>query len=311
MSVGPTLSWGLLSTARINDKVLAGARASDAVDVVAVASREAKRARAYADERGIPVAHGSYEDLLADERVEAVYIGLPNALHVPWTLRALEAGKHVLVEKPFDRRVEPVERAFDLAEERGLVLSEGFMWRHNPQTHRLVELVRGGAVGEVRVVKAAFSFPLPEAPNVRWDAELDGGALMDVGCYCVSAARLLCGEPTEVRGLSVGDGVDRRFAGLLGFGEDGPLATFDCGFDLPARGLLEVVGAGGTIVVRDPWHVNEPGIEVAGGHVAVERADSYRLELEDVSEAARTGRPPLLGREDAVGQARVLEALLG
>jgi D-xylose 1-dehydrogenase (NADP+, D-xylono-1,5-lactone-forming) len=305
------VSWGLLSTARINDKVLAGARASSEVDVVAVASRDARRAADYARERGIPSSHGSYEDLLADDAVDAVYVPLPNALHVEWTVRALRAGKHVLVEKPFDRRVAPVERAFDVAEEHGLVLSEGFMWRHNPQTTRLVELVREGAVGDVRLVRAAFSFALDREVDVRWEAELDGGALMDVGSYCVNAARLLCGEPTEMHGAGVGDGVDRRFAGVLRFGADGPLAVFDCGFDLPARGSLEVVGSAGTILVRDPWHVREPGIEVDGEHVAVEPADSYRLELEDVSRAIRDGRPPLLGRADAVGQARVLEGLLG
>jgi D-xylose 1-dehydrogenase (NADP+, D-xylono-1,5-lactone-forming) len=302
--------WGLLSTARINDKVLAGARASDAVDVVAVGSRDAARARAYAGERGIPVAHGSYEDLLADERVEAVYIALPNALHAEWTLRALEAGKHVLVEKPFDRRAEPVERAFDVAGERGLVLSEGFMWRHHPQARRVAELVGSGAVGDLRLVRASFSFPLDRPGDVRWEPGLDGGSLMDVGCYCVSAARMLCGEPTDVRGLGVGDGVDRRFTGVLRFGADGPLATFDCGFDLPARGSLEVIGSDGTILLRDPWHGLQPVVELNGERLTIEHANAYQLELEDVSDAIRSGRPPLLGREDAVGQARVIEALL-
>jgi predicted dehydrogenase len=305
------VSWGLLSTARINDKVLEGVRGSEHVDVVAVASRDEGRARAYAAARGIPVAHGSYEALLADPGVDAVYIPLPNALHAEWTTRALEAGKHVLVEKPFDRRVEPVVRAFDLADERGLVLSEGYMWRHHPQARRLGELVASGAVGEVRLVRASFSFPLDRPADVRWEAGLDGGALMDVGCYCVNAARMLCGEPTDVHGLSVGDGVDRRFAGVLRFGAGGPLATFDCGFDLPARSALEVVGSDGTILLRDPWHGRSPGIEVDGEHIAIEDANPYRCEFEDVTAAIREGRPPLLGREDAVGQARVLEELLG
>ena len=305
------MRWGLVSTARINDAVLQGASGSDAVEIVAVASRDPARAAAYAREKGIATAHGSYEDLLADPQVEAVYIGLPNGLHAPWAIRALEAGKHVLVEKPFSPRVADVEQAFDVAEREGLVLSEAFMWRHHPQARLLVDLLP--RVGEVRLVRAAFSFPLRRAGDVRFDPALDGGSLMDVGCYCVSGARLVCGEPTDVAGYAIGGDVDLRFAGVLRF-DGGALATFDCGFDLPHRSGLEVVGADGVLVLRDPWHANEPVIELhAGGEVErfeAERANSYRLELEDVTAAARDMRPPLLGREDAVGQARVLEALL-
>jgi xylose dehydrogenase (NAD/NADP) len=302
------VSWGLLSTARINDLILAAAAETDAVDVVAVASRSRARAEAYAREHGLARAHGSYDELLADPEVEAVYVSVPNGMHVEWTVRALEAGKHVLVEKPFDRRASEVERAFDVAERRGLVLSEAFMWRHHPQTKRLVELL--GEIGPVKLVRGVFSFPLDRPEDPRWEPELDGGSLMDVGCYCVSAARLVCGEPEAARGLAIArNGVDARFAGVLRF-PGGALATFDCGFDLPERDSLEVVGDGGTLYVEDPWHVREPGIDLNGERIAVERASSYRLELEDVSAAIAEGRPPLLGRDDAVGQARAIEALL-
>jgi len=300
--------WGLLSTARINDAILGGAAESDAVEVVAVGSRSLERAKAY----GLPRAHGSYDELLADPEVDAVYVSLPNGMHVDWSIRALQAGKHVLVEKPFDRRADEVTRAFDVAEQQGLVLSEAFMWRHHPQAKRLVELLPG--IGPVRLVKATFSFPLQREGDVRWDPDLDGGSLMDVGTYCVSGARLVCGEPDAVRGLAISrHGVDSRFAGVLRF-PSGALATFDCGFDLPGRDSLEVIGDAGTLFLDDPWHGKEPVIEVRrdGGteRIEVERANPYRLELEDVSAAIVEGRPPLLGREDAVGQARVLEALL-
>ncbi len=301
------MSWGLLSTARINDAILGGAAESDGVEVVAVGSRDPHRARVYAGEKGIARAHGSYEDLLADPEVDAVYVSLPNGLHVEWTLRALEAGKHVLVEKPFAPRAADVERCFDVAESRGLVLSEAFMWRHHPQTKRMVELLDG--LGPVRLVRATFSFPLDRPGDVRWDPGLEGGSLMDVGCYCVSAIRLVLGEPAEVRGVGVGEGVDTNFAGVMRF-ESGALATFDCGFDLPARGALEVISDNGAMMIADPWHAHEPGIELNGERVEVEQANPYRLELEDVSAAIEEGRPPLLGREDAVAQARVLEALL-
>jgi D-xylose 1-dehydrogenase (NADP+, D-xylono-1,5-lactone-forming) len=315
--VSEAVRWGIVSTAHINDKVLTGVSGSSTVEVIAVASRDADRARSYASQNGIARSHGSYEELLADPDVEAVYIPLPNGLHVEWTLKALEAGKHVLCEKPLSPRAEEVERCFDAAEAAGLVLSEGFMWRHHPQAHRMMELVRGGAIGELRLVRSAFSFPLAPDPNVRWDAELDGGALMDVGCYCVSGSRLLAGaEPEQVHGEAVraDSGVDTRFAGTLRFPGD-VLAVFDCGFDLPPRDELEAVGSEGSLFLDDPWHCTEPRIEVRGADgsvelVAVERANPYGLEFEDVSAAIRGERAPRLGRADAVGQARALEALL-
>lgn len=309
---------GLLSTARINDSLLGGASTSSEVDVVAVASRDLARARAYADERGIAGAYGSYEELLAADDVDAVYIGLPNALHVDWSIRALQAGKHVLVEKPLSSSVAEVERAFDAASAAGRVLTEGFMWRHHPQTRRAHEIVASRAIGEVRLIRATFSFPEPGAGNVRWQSELEGGALMDVGCYGISAARLFGGgEPTDIAGFGIDrGGVDSRFAAVLRFGADGPLATIDCGMDLPRRSGLEIVGSEGVLTVVDPWHAKVRRIELrrAGSEVVetfdAAEANSYQLELDDLAAAVREGREPLLGRDDAVGQARVLEALL-
>jgi predicted dehydrogenase len=309
--------WGILSTADINNKVLAGLPGSPAVDVVAVGSRDASRAKEFASEHGIERAHGSYEELLADPDVEAVYIPLPNGMHVEWTLAALAAGKHVLCEKPLSPRAAEVQRCFDAAERAGLVLSEGFMWRHTPQAARLESLLRDGAIGELRLVRAAFSFPLDRFPDVRWDAELDGGALLDVGCYCVSGSRVLAGaEPERVTGESVAadSGVDARFAGMLRFPGD-VLAVFDCGFDLPPRDELEAIGSEGSLFLDDPWHSIEPRIELRRNDGSVERievdfANPYRLELEDVSAAIRGEREPRLGRADALGQARTLEALL-
>ena len=312
-----TVAWGLLSTARINESIIEAARESDRADVLAVASRDASRAQAYAREHGIERSYGSYEALLADPDVEAVYISLPNSMHVEWTLRALDAGKHVLCEKPFSRHPDEVEQAFDRAESTGLVLSEGFMWRHHPQAAKLAELVAGGSVGPLRVVRAAFSFNLaarhgPE--DARFDPELDGGSLMDVGCYCLSAIRLLAGGPERLLGQQVigGTGVDVCFAAALGF-PDERLGHFDCGFVLPSRAELEVVGEDASLFVADPFHVRSPGFELrrADGSewIAVEPANSYRLELENVSDAIRGEAALLLGREDALGQARAIDAL--
>jgi xylose dehydrogenase (NAD/NADP) len=309
-----TVSWGFLSTANINDKLLAGAAGSDRVDVIAVASRDSARAEAYARERGIKRAYGSYEELLADPDVEAVYISLPNSLHVEWSIRALKAGKHVLCEKPLSRRAEDVERAFDVAEQSGRLLMEAFMYRHNPQTARLKELVDGGAIGRLRLVRAAFSFPLTDSPDVRLDPALDGGGLMDVGCYCVSGVRLLAGEPEQVYGEQIvsSTGVDEVFTGTMRFSGD-VLAQFDSGLVLQERDELEAIGEEGSLFLDDPWHCKKPVIELrtdAGTElISVEPADSYRLELENLSDAIRGEAEPLLGREDAVGQARAIEAL--
>jgi xylose dehydrogenase (NAD/NADP) len=305
---------GLLSTAHINRLVIPGAHASDRIELLAVASREQGRAEAYAREWEIERAYGSYDALLEDADVDAVYISLPNSMHVEWSVRALEAGKHVLCEKPFSRHAGEVEEAFDAAERAGCLLSEAFMYRHNPQAKRAAELVREGAVGELRVVRSAFSFSLYDADNIRLRTDVEGGSLMDVGCYCLSGSRLLAGEPESVFGRAyVGPtGTDWVFTGSMRFAGD-VLALFDCGTSLPNRDELEAIGTDGTMFLDDPWHARTPVIELRRDgeleRIELEPVDSYRLELENLADAVRGDAPLLLGREDAVAQARALEAL--
>jgi len=307
------LNLGLLSTARINEALVGGARLVDEVEVVAIGSRDLERAEAQASALGVERALGSYEAVLEDADVDAVYIALPNSMHVDWSIRALEAGKHVLCEKPMARSVEPVERAFDVAERAGLVLAEGFMWRHHPQARKLVELLP--RLGELRLVHASFSFPLAGTGDLRQSGELEGGALMDVGCYCLSGARLVAGEPVEVFGIQAGggDGVDVRFSGVMRF-EGDVLGDFDCGIDMAARHGLEVVGAEGSVFLADPWHSRAPVLELRGSDGSVEELraeeiDPYACELRDLAAAVAGERDPLLGRADAVGQARAIAAL--
>jgi len=306
--------WGIVSTADINRQLIPGAHASDKVELIAVASREQSKADAYAREWEIERAYGSYDALLADPDVEAVYISLPNTMHCDWSIRAVEAGKHVLCEKPLSRHPEDVERAFDAADRAGRLLSEAFMYRHNPQTMRLAELVREGAIGELRLIRSAFSYSLYDAENIRLRTDVEGGSLMDVGCYCVSGSRLLAGEPESVFGQAyVGpSGTDWVFTGAMRFPGD-VLAQFDCGTALPDRDELEVIGSEGSLFLDDPWHCWEPGIELRrDGEVErmeLDPTDSYRLELENLSDAIRGDASLLLGREDAVAQARTLEAL--
>src|SRR5712664_1887152 len=192
--------WGIISTANINRKVIPGAHASPKVELVAVASRDQARADQYAKTWEIPHAYGSYDALLADPEVEAVYISLPNSMHCEWSIKALEAGKHVLCEKPLSRHLSEVEAAFDAADRAGKLLSEAFMYRHNPQTKRAKQLVDEGAIGELRLIRSAFSYSLYDRDNIRLRTTLDGGALMDVGCYAVSGSRLFGGEPEKVYG---------------------------------------------------------------------------------------------------------------
>ncbi len=309
-----TVGWGIISTARINDLFLAGVRESDEVDVVAVGSRDARSAERYAREHDIPRGHGSYEALLADPDVQAVYISLPNSLHVEWSVRALQAGKHVLCEKPLSRRVADVEAAFDAAEHADRLLMEAFMYRHNPQTLQLSALVRDGAIGRLRMIRSAFSFATHDPADIRLTSALDGGALMDVGCYCVSGARLIAGEPLRVSAEQQlgGDGVDVAFAATMRFSDD-VVAHFDCGLVAAARDDLELVGEDGSLFLDDPWHCRRPVIELrrANGveRIEVALADSYRLEAENFSAAIQGTAKPLLGRADAVGQARAIEAL--
>jgi len=308
------VKWGILSTADINRKLLAGAAESDDVDVVAVASRDLTRAEEYARAWDIDRAYGSYDDLLADPEIEVVYIPLPNTMHSEWSIRALEAGKHVLCEKPFSRHIADVEAAFDAAERTGLHLSEAFMYRHHPQTSRLAELVASGAIGELRVIRTAFSYSLYDAENIRLRTDVEGGSLMDVGCYCISGARLLGGEPESVFGAAhIGSsGTDWVFTGLMRFPGD-VTALFDCGTSLPNRDELEAIGTEGSVFLDDPWHCQAPVLELRRGdsveRIEVETANPYRLELEDLNAAIRGERPPLLGRADALGQVRAIEAL--
>ncbi len=306
--------WGIISTADINRKVIPGAHASPKVDLVAVASRDQARADEYAREWEIGRAYGSYDALLADPDVEAVYISLPNNLHVEWSIKSLEAGKHVLVEKPFSRNPADVEAAFDTADRVGRLLSEAFMYRHNPQTKRAKQLVDDGAIGELRLVSAAFSYSLYDKNNIRLRPDVEGGALMDVGCYTVSGSRLFAGEPERAHGEAWfgPSGTDWVFGGLLRFPND-VVGTFDCGTAMPERDELEAIGSEGSLFLDDPWHCNVPVIELRRDgkveRIELERSDSYRLELENLSDSIRGEGELLLGRDDAVAQARALEAL--
>ena len=315
--------WGMLSTAAIGRLVATALRDSKQTEFVAVASRDAARARAFAAELDLASSFGSYAELLASDDVDAVYVALPVSKHAEWTVRALEAGKHVLCEKPFT--LDPLEaaRCFDAAEAAGRVCVEGLMWRLHPKTALAVQLVAEGAIGQLATVRAALSVSVPPG-DIRRSVELGGGALGDLGCYCVSAIRLFAGEPQRVQAEFVRDrvdGVDLRVAATLAMPGD-LLGVFDVGLDLTRRDELELIGTEGKVTVPDPWICRADYVELQrdgeveripvdrSGEVLIDpEHDAYRIEFDAVSSAIAGYESPAFGRADAVAQATVLDAL--
>ncbi len=310
------LGWGLLGTARINRMVIPALRVSPGNRLMAVASRDAQKAGAYAREWGIERAHGSYQSLLDDPAVDVVYVPLPNHLHAEWTIRAIQAGKHVLCEKPITLSVEELDRVESAAREAGVVVAEAFMYRHHPQTLEVKRLLDSGAIGSVRFVRGSHSFLLSRPNDVRLRPEWGGGCLWDVGCYPVSFARFLLGaEPVEVFGSAVPGptGVDQTFAGQLVFPGGIPV-QIDAGIASPLRTEMEVVGTAGVIRVRSPYRPRaaQPILLARGDEtetVTIEPQDRFRLEIEDLAEAAGGRRLPLVSLAESRGNVRAIQAL--
>jgi predicted dehydrogenase len=300
---------GIIGTGLILDRFLPGAERSRAVDVVAVASRDPERARSFAADRGIGRSFGSYDALLAAPDVDAVYIPLPNSMHHEWTMRSLAAGKHVICEKPYSTRAADVDQAHDAADAAGLVLTEGFMWRHSPHALRFVEELR--RIGELRTIRSTFSFQLESDDDIRLSRELAGGSLMDVGTYCVNASRLIAGrEPLAAVGVAwpAPSGVDERFSGILDFG-DGVVATLTSGFRSEHTGM-EAIGSEGSLWLDDSFQGRATRLIGPEGFVAdIPLVNPYELELDDFAAAIRGEHTVRLGRADMLGQARALAAL--
>jgi xylose dehydrogenase (NAD/NADP) len=285
--------------------------------LAAVASRELSRAAEYARHWDIPIAHGSYDALLRDHGVDAVYIPLPNALHVEWTLRALDAGKHVLCEKPLALVPDDVERIDAVARAGGRVVAEAFMYRHEPLIARVVELVKGGEVGALVSVNAGFTYLQTRSPDVRLDASLGGGSLWDVGCYAVNAVRLVVGaEPCTACGFATlsATGVDHSFTGLLEFA-GGLVGTVHSSFRTPHRTWLEAAGTDGVLSVTQPFRPAPSDV------IEIRRGDEQRREsvegspqlfvrqIDDFVAAALDGRAPAVSLADSRGNAAALAAL--
>jgi predicted dehydrogenase len=317
LSSSPPLRWGLLSTARINRALIPPLRSSKRNQLVAIASRTLEKAQKYAQEWNIPRAFGSYEAMLADPEIDVIYNSLPNHLHAEWTIKAAQAGKHVLCEKPLALSVEEVDAITSAANEAGVVVTEAFMYRHHPQTLQVKEMVTNGAVGEVWLVHGSFTFKITNENDVRLDPRLGGGSVWDVGCYPISYARFLIGREPEfaIGWQRIGSkGVDESFAGQLRFpGEI--YAQFDCGFRTPLRAQIEVIGSTGSISIPNPF---KPGknekINLSRGETVetfkVPGQELYLGEVEDLADAILIGKQPRVSLADSRANVAAIAALL-
>ncbi len=282
-----------------------------------VASREPRRAEEYAREWKIARAYSSYEDLLNDPGIDVIYNPLPNHLHAEWSIQAMQAGKHVLCEKPLALTVDEVEAMAKAASETGRVLAEAFMYRHHAQTLRVGKICEQGMLGRLQIIRGSFSFVLQRRDDIRLKKELGGGSIWDVGCYPISYARMLARqEPVEAFGWQVlGEGgADTTFSGQLRF-PSGLMAQFDCSFTAPGRAYMEIVGTEGVLYVPTPF---KPGpretISLRRGDltqtIAIKGGELYRGEVEDMAEAVLDRKPPRISLEDSRGNVAAIVALV-
>ena len=333
------LRWGILGTGNIARQFATGVNASARGRLVAVGSRDRAKSEAFANAYSIPSAHGDYDAVLRDPSVDVVYVSLPNSMHHEWTVKALRAGKHVLCEKPFAVTTAEAEEMFDAAQRAGRVVMEAFMYRCHPQTLAVLDAVRGGAVGRVRLIRTSFCFRTTRiTDNVRFRADLAGGALMDVGCYCLSFSRLFAGsEPAEARvtGHRHETGVDEMATGFLRFEnpEGDVFATFACGMGVQADNTAYVCGSEGYVEIPVPWkppargaqytiaRSTPPRMDAKGmqstspqppprqTHAVDVGGDLYGLEADDFATAILDGRPVRVSRDGTLGNVRLLEQL--
>ncbi len=316
--------WGILGTAKIAvEKVIPGMQGSALAQVMAIASRDTAKARAAANRLGIPRAYGSYQELIDDPDIEAIYNPLPNHLHVPWSIRAAERGKHVLCEKPIALTAREARELLEARDRTGVQIGEAFMVRTHPQWLKVKEIVASGRIGELRLIAGHFSYYRRDPGDIRSRVEWGGGALMDVGCYPITLSRWLFGaEPTEVVGLIERDPdmqIDRLTSGLLRF-ERGQ-ATFSCATQLVAYQTMQIFGTAGRIAVRIPFSAPpfdeyrvfvDDGSDWAGSGIetiAFPPINPYTLQADRFSEAIRGLGSVPVSLEDAIGNMAVIDAL--
>ena len=311
------LNWGLLSTARINRALIPPLQVSKRNHLLAVASRTQEGADKYAREHKISRAYGTYEALLADPEIDVIYNPLPNHLHAEWTIKAVEAGKHVLCEKPLALSVDEVDAMQAAARKHDRVVAEAFMYRHHAQTLKVQELVQNGSLGALKLIRGSFSFVLAREGDVRLDPAMGGGSIWDVGCYPISYARTIVGAaPLEVFGWQVTGptGIDETFVGQMRFDYD-IHAQFDCSFAIPFHTFMEVVGSEGMLNIPNPFlPKTAEKIYLRRGEktetIKIKGQELYLGEVEDMADAILLGRDPRISLDDSRANVAVISALL-
>ncbi len=309
------LRWGILGCASIADSVIPGIRAVPGCRVEAVASRDPAKARAWAAQRDIPRTFGSYAELLGSGEVDVVYNPLPNSLHAEWTVRAIEAGLPVLCEKPFGRNAAEARAVALVAARSGVPVAEAFMYRFHPMWDTVLAAIRGGRIGTPTSVVSRFTFRMDSRTEVAAQADLAGGSLMDVGCYCVNLARRVAGcEPSRAFAFERRTTVDDTMSGQLEF-PNGILAQFESSIESDERHGAVIAGTDGSIRIDTPWF---PGVDQArfvvhqGEHeetVTTPGGDGYVLEVQDFAAAARGRKAPRWGLGDAIANMAAIDAL--
>jgi predicted dehydrogenase len=310
------LRWGILGVAKINDRLLPAFAKARNVELVGIASRSLAKAEVAAKAAHIPKAFGSYESLLDDPGIDAIYNPLPNTLHDEWTRKAAERGKHVLCEKPLTPTARDAEALVAFCHARKIKLMDGFMWPHHPRTAQMKALLQSGKLGRVERVTGAFTFQLPMDPaNIRLQAGTAGGSLLDVGCYPVYGIRWAFGEePVKVWSAArFQHDVDVAMSATLWFA-DGRIANFDCGFIHPMRQWLEVVCEKGVLGVPEMWVPRTPSYMVTLNEAATEtftvEGDQIQCMLEDFGRYVLEDQPVWPAPEEAIKSAKVMDALL-
>jgi D-xylose 1-dehydrogenase (NADP+, D-xylono-1,5-lactone-forming) len=309
------LRWGILGSADFAwRRALPAMRQCPSVALAGIASRDRAKGERFREAFDIQRSYDSYQALIEDPGIEAIYIPLPNSLHADWAIRAIRAGKHVLCEKPFACSAAEAEAVACAASEAGVFAVEAFMWRFHSQHRRALEVVRSGAIGPVRLLRAAFSFPFLRKPNIRFDPALGGGVLLDLGCYCIGAARFYFeSEPVSCRAraeVDPGCGVDTTLCAILDF--PGGRAMMDCSFVLPVRRQIEIVGEKGIIQIPKPWQPDpESQIFVNEAAETFAPENHYVAMFEDFSHAVLWGHAPRYAGDDAVRQAAALDLIRG
>lgn len=316
-----TIRFGILSTANIGIKrVIPAIQKAHNATVTAIASRNYERAREVASSLKIETAYGSYEDLLVDDTIDAIYIPLPNSMHAEWAIKCAEAGKPTLCEKPLALTADEAQAMVDAFKERDILFAEAFMYRFHPQNQRVQRMVQDGAIGDLHMMSASFSFSLSNPENIRLDQSLGGGALMDVGCYCINSMRFLSGEePVRANALAnfgAETGVDEQIAGILEF-PGGMRGHFDASLRSHRVHTYEVRGSTGRILLPEsytPAHDSATSIHYWSGDkhevLTIEPVDQYQLMVEDFADALINNRPPRFDPQDAVNNMKVIDNLL-